>query len=142
MEKVEIKSFKKRLAINPNLKQEVIDYYLKTNSIQKTRITFKTSFLQIVNLLTEAGVYKKSTIKTIYDKIKENPQLKEEIISYYLLPSSMNDTVKKFNLGSRQVLKRFLIKFNVPLHTEEIKKQLCIINAETTIYKKYGVSNP
>lgn len=106
MEKVEIKSFKKRLAINPNLKQEVIDYYLKTNSIQKTRITFKTSFLQIVNLLTEAGVYKKSTIKTIYDKIKENPQLKEEIISYYLLPSSMNDTVKKFNLGSRQVLKR------------------------------------
>ena len=142
MEEKEIRSFKKRLELNQNLKQEVINYYLNTKSILKTSKVFKASYKNIEALIIEAVIYNKIEKNNIYDRIKENPNLKDEIITYYLKPSSMNDTVKKFNLGTRGVLKRFLIQFNVPLHSEEIKKQLCEENAKKIFLEKYGITAP
>jgi hypothetical protein len=70
-----------------------------------------------------------------------NNSLELEIISYYLTPKSMNDTVRFFSLQSRHQLKKILIKHGIEQHSAEVVKKL---NAEATkagCLKKYGVEN-
>ena len=65
--------------------------------------------------------------------------IETDIIAYYLMPNSMNDTVREFGLANRYQLKRILTKNGITEHSAEIKKALRKNNAERTCLAKYGV---
>ncbi len=71
---------------------------------------------------------------------KLSEKIEQDIIAFYLKPSSMNDTVKRFGISNRYQLKKILQKNGIPEHAAETKKALQKNNAEKTCLERYGVS--
>ena len=63
---------------------------------------------------------------------------KKEIIDFYCKPNSLKETVRKFNLGNRYILKCLLKEFNIPEHSKELVFILRKRKIQETLKEKYG----
>lgn len=65
----------------------------------------------------------------------------QEIIRLYLLPESLSNIAKYFNIKNRNVIKKVLLENNIILRTKEEIKLLNKQKVKETFQKKYGVDN-
>lgn len=74
-------------------------------------------------------------------KIIFTEEQEKEIIDFYLVPNSLRETSRHFNILNRDVIKNILIKYDIPFHSHEVCMQLKQQKATKTNLEKYGVAN-
>lgn len=74
-------------------------------------------------------------------KIIFTEEQEKEIINFYLVPNSLRETSRYFNIKNRDVIKNILIKYDIPFHSQEVCMQLKQQKAIKTNLEKYGVTN-
>lgn len=117
--------------------QEIIEFYLQPNSIEKTAIAFNLGRPAVISLLSKNNI----EIRDDSRKIIFTEEQEKEIINFYLVPNSLRETSQYFNIKNRDVIKNILIKYDIPFHSQEVCMQLKQQKAIKTNLEKYGVTN-
>ena len=112
--------------------QEIIDFYLAPNLGKDTCKKFNICQETLTRLLEKNNIPKHSneTVNQLRS-IQFTFEQEREIINYYLMPKSQNQTAIHFNIN-RELLKRILKKYNISLHSNELIGQLQAKEAEKT----------
>ena len=116
--------------------QEIIEFYLQPNSIEKTAIAFNLGRPAVISLLSKNNIEIRNDYKIIFTKEQE-----KEIINYYLMPNSLNETCRQFNIKNKNIIKNVLVKNNIKFHSKEVCMQLKQEKATKTNLERYGVTN-
>ena len=66
---------------------------------------------------------------------------KQAVIEYYLVPHSLRDCMKEFNLKSKYIVQQILKEANIPEHSTEVLKQLQVAKTQENNLLKYGVKS-
>lgn len=74
-------------------------------------------------------------MKKVFTKDQE-----QEIINYYKVPNSINETSKHFNVG-RKIVTRILLENNIELHSKEVLDKISLEKTHKTNLQRYGVEN-
>lgn len=122
--------------------QEIIDFYLAPNLGKDTCKKFNICQEALTRLLEKNNIPKHSneTVNQLRS-IQFTFEQEQEIINYYLIPKSQNQTAIHFNIN-RMLLKRILKKYNIPLHSDKLIRQLQAQEAEKTNWERYGYKSP
>lgn len=122
--------------------QEIIDFYLAPNLGKDTCKKFNICQETLTRLLEKNNIPKHSneTVNQLRS-IQFTFEQEQEIINYYLIPKSQNQTAIHFNIN-RNLLKRILKKYNISLHSSELIGQLQAKEAEKTNWERYGYKSP
>lgn len=67
-------------------------------------------------------------------------QQEQDIINYYKIPNSINETSKHFNIG-RKIVTRILLENNIELHNKEVLDKISLEKTHKTNLQRYGVEN-
>lgn len=63
------------------------------------------------------------------------------VVSFYLIPHSLTETMREFNFKSRVVVKRILTKHCIPQHSKQTRYQLRTETTKKSNLEKYGVDS-
>ena len=119
--------------ITPKDENSIISFYLAPNSLERTANNFNISTTAVSFILKKHNIMKHSeeTAKKLCSNSKKNFSFiinnEQEIISYYLIPNSIQSTAEKFNITRKAVEK--ILKAN------EIKKHEYLVQKP---YKRKG----
>ena len=117
--------------------QEIIEFYLQPNSIEKTAIAFNLGRPAVISLLSKNNI----EIRDDSRKIIFTEEQEKEIIKFYSTPNSLRETCRHFNIKNRDVIKNILIKYDIPFHSKETCMKLKQEKATKTNLERYGVAN-
>ena len=67
-------------------------------------------------------------------------QQEQDIINYYKIPNSINETSKHFKIG-RKIITRILLNNNIKLHSKEVLDKISLEKVHKTNLERYGVEN-
>ena len=101
------------IELSKDLEQELINFYLMPHTIAETMKKYSVGREKIKNILKAHNIPEHS--KEIVNTIKQNNFTSEqvqEIIKFYLMPNTLQDTAEKFNIG-RFALKNLLKRNNI-----------------------------
>ena len=112
--------------------QEIIEFYLQPNSLNDTARKFDVHTRIIDRILAKNNIHKHSKEVTKQIEINKRCKIKDEkiekeIVDFYLLPQSLLETARHFDLSTRAV-QRILRQYNIEEHSGEVAKQVFIQN--------------
>ena len=132
------------------IKEELIKFYMKPNSLKATARHFNLPINTCRYYLKKLGIILHS--KEITDKLqKQNCNLKDfnkkyynpiyqEAANFYSQGHSLLETSQKFNLNRRALTKAFTL-LNISQHSKEETFKIKVQRAKENNLKKYGVEN-
>ena len=132
------------------LKDELIKFYTKPNSLKATARHFNLPITTCRSYLRQLGItfhskeitdqLQKRNIKRVDKKEKFQGLIYKDAANFYLQGHSLLETSKNFKLD-RDELKEAFIFLNISLHSKEETFKIKVQRAKENNLKKYGVEN-